>query len=605
MLATGLIPPALAAPPGLKDLDPSSIPKFTNQLDGPPAVFTPTTMLDPTNGLMTDHYSIIASEFYQQILPTVDQQGRPTGLPATKVWGYGGLAHDAVTGKQLGFVRSSPSPTIEAVQGRPANVAWINSIYTPYLYAADSSIDINNQNNTGTAIYPVTTTVHVMGMESSSMYDGHPYSWVTWNGLHGPEYYTYKRTMPNAAVYHYDNVQSPATLYFHDRAIGLTRSNCYSGLSGFYILRDMDNATSLLLPSGKYDVPLSIQDRNFYADGTLKLPTQNLPGPNDTAAWVREFMGNVITVNGLAWPNMDVDRGIYLLRLLDGSGARWYDLALSNGMAFTVLAKDGYYLDAPLRTNRIILAPGERADILVDFSSFDSGTKIALRNSASAPYPFGKGADANTGVVMQFTVGPESGYQAISLPSGVDSMADYVASDEPVAERYFTLLDFIGEAGDSMATLDGQLFRSGISELPKVGTTELWHIVDSTRSSHLIEVGLAHLKVVSRQGFSDRYDYAWLAANGGKLPFKNPTVNIDMTGYLLGTAYAPSAIDTGWRDCVVVNPGEVVTVLVRFAPVDGRTAFAFDPTIGPTYIWYSHILDHEENEMMRQIEPGW
>jgi spore coat protein A, manganese oxidase len=609
MLATGMMPIVSAASSQTGGLDPASIPKFVNQLEGPPPVFTPTTTTDPATGLLTDYYSIIESEFYQQILPQYDAEGRPTGLPATLVWGYGGMAHDAVTGQQLGFVRGAPSPTIEAVQGTPVNVAWINSIYTPYVYAADPDIDIAaDQNNTETAIYPVTTTVHLMGSENSAMYDGHPYSWVTWNGLQGPDYYSYVRSTPNAAVYHYDNQQSAGTLWFHDRSIGLTRSNCYSGLTGTYILRDMQDAIALQLPSGKYDMPLSIQDRNFFSDGSLKLPTQNLPDPNVSmgGVWLREFYGNVITVNGLAWPNMDVDRGVYLLRVVDGSDARWYDLSLSNGMAFTVLAKDGSYLSAPLSVNRLVLAPGERVDILVDFSTLAPGSKLVLRNSAPAPYPAGNGTDAQTGVVMQFTVGTQLGYQPQTLPADITALNRDIVSDAPVRERNFTLFDFLGESSDVMATLDGQLFRGNVSEFPQVGTTELWHIVDSTRNSHLIEVGLAHLQVVSRQSFQEsRYDQVWMALNGGKFPFDHPTLNPDLQGYIFGTPYAPSAIDQGWRDCVVVNPGEVLTILVRFAPVDGRTTYAFDPTIGPNYIWYSHVLDHEENEMMRQIGPEW
>jgi spore coat protein A len=89
-------------------------------------------------------------------------------------------------------------------------------------------------------------------------------------------------------------------------------------------------------------------------------------------------------VNGLAWPNMNVDKGQYALKILDGSDARWYDLSMSNGMQFTVIAADGNYLRSPVTTTSLTVAPGERFDVVVDFSDFVAGAEITLINKASA-----------------------------------------------------------------------------------------------------------------------------------------------------------------------------------------------------------------------------
>ncbi len=587
------------------DLDPLLIPKYINQLDGPPPVFVPTTTIDPASGELTDYYSIVETEFLQQMLPRYDQYGIETGFPMTPVWGYGGIAKDALTGQPLGFVRSTPSPTIESTRYTPANVAWINGIFTPYVFAADSTIDpVDDGGDSSTSRYPVTTTVHLHGGETQANYDGHPESWTSWNGLHGPDYETYARSVPNAAVYHYDNDQSPGTLWFHDRAVGMTRSNAYSGLSGFYIIRDPGDPISQVLPSGKYDMPLSIQDRNFYTDGTLKLPTENKRPPSEPAYWVGEFFGDVVVVNGKVWPNMNVDRGQYLFRVLDSSNSRWFDISMSNLMPFVVIAKDGEYLRNPVSVTSLSVAPGERYDILMDFSSYAPGTKIRVTNSASAPYPNGAPADPDSnGRIMQFTVGEDPGFSPNVLPGTLNRFVDDLSNvDGPLVERTFTLFDFVGERGDSNSLLDGQLFRSPMSELPLVGSTEIWRIVDSTDSSHIIRISLASMLLVSRQGIDvDAYDADWLEINGGRVPYAQPTRNLNLTGYLQGEASGPLPVDRVWGDSMVVHPGEVVTFLVRFAPVDGRESFGFDPTEGPSYIWYSHILDHEEDEMMRQF----
>jgi spore coat protein A, manganese oxidase len=602
-----------------KDLDPSLIPKFANQLTGPPPVFIPTKILDPVSGEMTDYYSIIETEVDQQILPAYDSEGNPTGLGSTKVWTYGGLARDAVTYEELGFVRGTPSATIEATRGVPVNVAWVNGIVSPLSYAVDPTIDPTNSGGTsfnisgyndptrvseGAAIFPVTTTTHLQGGEVSSKYDGVPYSWVSWNGFHGSDYSTYARTLPNSAVYHYDNDQAPGTLWFRDRAFGMTRSNVYSGLSGFYILRDPADQIPQYLPHGKYEMPLSIQDRNFHADGSLKLPSETPVQTGTSSSWLSQYYGDVILVNGLAWPNMNVDRGQYTFKILDGSDARWYDLSLSNGMPFTVIAADGNYLRNPLTITSLTIAPGERYDVLVDFSICPPGTEITLTNRARTPYPNGSPVDpTNDGVVMKFTVGGGSGYISRVLPKILNPNLDEVAAlGSSGVQRSFTLVDYVGQIGNSMSMLDGQLYKSSITEYPKAGTEEIWRIIDVTENSHQIHVDLVGIQVLSRQRIdAEGYRTGWLAANGGSLPLVNQTRNIDLQAYLLGEPVSPAPIEDGLRDSVRVDPGEVVTILVRFAPADDRSSYPFDPSGGPTYIWNSNIFDHDDNEMMRQF----
>jgi FtsP/CotA-like multicopper oxidase with cupredoxin domain len=110
---------------------------------------------------------------------------------------------------------------------------------------------------------------------------------------------------------------------------------------------------------------------------------------------------------------------------------------------------------------------------------------------------------------------------------------------------------------------------------------------------------LANFQVVSRQTYDQAaYDADWLALNG-PLPFNHPTMNVNLNNYLTGTPVGPTALEQGWKDTIQINPGEVLTIIVRFAPVDGSGSYPFDVTAGPDYVWHCHIVDHEDQDMIR------
>jgi FtsP/CotA-like multicopper oxidase with cupredoxin domain len=256
-------------------------------------------------------------------------------------------------------------------------------------------------------------------------------------------------------------------------------------------------------------------------------------------------------------------------------------------------------------TTSFTVAPGERYDVLVDFSGYAPGTEILLKNKADAPYGYGKPTDPETnGVIMKFTVGEQKGYAPNHLPETLNpSMAPIPDPGTAFVQRTFTLKDYLGESGDLMALLDGQLYKAQLSEYPKAGTTEIWNIVDATRDSHQIHISLANIQLVSRQRiYVTSYAKDWITINGGYLPFTNLTENVDISKYYTSNPIGPTPLERGWKDSIDINSGEVVTIMVRFAPADGRLNYSFDPTEGPNYIWYSNVFDHEENEMMRQFK---
>jgi hypothetical protein len=183
-------------------LDPTTIPKYIDQLVIPP-VYVPTYSFDFKTHKLTQNYHVDMSEFYEQILPTVDALGNPTNFPQTKVWGYGGYAKDAVTGKFLGYFRNSPGATFETIRGIPAKVTWQNKITTSHLFAVDPTLHWANPNNMPMMIdppfpafppgfadaqYPVPLVTHLHGGEVKSDFDGGPEQWWTWNGLRGDDY---------------------------------------------------------------------------------------------------------------------------------------------------------------------------------------------------------------------------------------------------------------------------------------------------------------------------------------------------------------------------------------------------------------------------------
>lgn len=587
-------------------LDPLSIPKWENTITGPPPVYAETS---------SNRYVVNAFQFNQTILP-------PSMGLQTTVYGYGGLAKDAVTGQSLGYIRNSPGPSFETEKDTPIRVTYVNDLRGSHMFAIDPTIMWANPNNMAmpsspfagfppgypTAQSPVPMCVHLHGGEVPAAVDGGPDAWFTSDGKHGSEYYTAEPTDINAAVYQYPNSQEATTLWYHDHAVGMTRLNVVAGLAGFYLLRDSDDPIAPLLPQGKYEVPLVIQDRNFNDDGTFDFPIAPT-NPDVHPYWGPEFFGDTIMVNGLVWPEMNVDRGAYRFRLLDGSNARFYNLSFSNGMPFTIIGSEGGYLKSAVNVNSILIAPAERFDVIVDFSNIAPGTSVTLLNDASAPFPDGDPVDpATTGQIMRFDVGNTSAPGAQALPDVLNPTlaGAFPNLPTPSLNRSLVLTEVMGDGGPLELLLNGQKYDAAISELPRQGSTEEWIVANPTADTHPIHLHLVQYQVVKRQQYDAVGHYnAWLlansaAGNGAAPPWSGPTVSVDVTPYLFGPEMLPDPTEQAWKDTVKMNPGEVTWIRTRFASQDG-TPFSFDPTIG-YYVWHCHIIDHEDNEMMRKYQ---
>jgi spore coat protein A len=583
----------------VQPLDPKRIPKYVNQLVIPPA-YLPSVLRQPISGEVIGHaYQIEASEFQQQILPA--------GFGTTKVFGYGGVIQDPHTGRAV-YYRSAPGPTFEAVRGIPVHVQWINNITGPHFLPVDPTLDWANPNSVGAPVpptppfppgfpqaqYPVPIVPHLHGGEDPSYYDGNPDAWWTADGKTGMAFTT--------NTYTFLNVQQPTTLWYHDHTMGITRLNNYAGLSGLYVIREINDPIAPYLPGRENEIPLIIQDRSFHTDGSLLYDTVGA-NPSVHPYVVAEFFGNTIMVNGKVWPNLNVKPQQYRFRVLNGSNARFYHFHLSNQQKFIQIGSDGGYLPQPAELSSLMLAPAERADILIDFSSLAPGTTVILRNTANAPFPDGTAPDPETvGQIMQFTVIQDTVIPPKKLPPVLNNIPRLT----PTKTRLLTLFELEGPINPLKVTLDGQLYRNPATELPQAGTTEDWQVANLTEDTHPIHLHLVQFLLVSRQKFrSDDYLKDWQKLNQTTYPGTPPYFVKPKTPpihpYLQGEPIAPPPSERGWKDTIQMNPGEVTTIRVRFTSQDG-SPYPFDPSLGPGYVWHCHMLEHEDNEMMRPLK---
>ena len=463
-------------------------------------------------------------------------------LPPTRIWGYNGIF---------------PGPTFHVFRDQPIRVLWKNDLPTRHFLPIDHTV-----HGAGLDVPNVRTVVHLHGGSTPDTSDGYPEAWFT-KGFQqlGPFF-----TNP---VYEYPNRQAATNLWYHDHAMGITRLNIYAGLAGMYIIHDVEER-SLGLPNGSFDLPLIIQDRSFHQDGSLYYPSEpNPPVPGVSPSVIGEFFGKVNLVNGKVWPYLEVEPRKYRFRILNGANARFYRLALSHGVPFTQIGTDQGLLPRPVPVTRVLVAPAERVDVVVDFSR-SSGEVITLTNDAPSSYPNGKLPNSKTtGVIMQFRVKEELSHEEKSVIPG--SLGKFETMNEHQANNQRNLL--LNMRNDSynrsLHLLNNQLWSDPITEKPRLGDVEIWSLVNITNNTHPIHLHLIRFQILDRQPFDkDLYDQKGIIVPTG--PRKKPKEN-----------------ECGWKDTVKANPNEITRIIMKFAPYAGL------------FVWHCHLLEHEDYEMMR------
>lgn len=487
--------------------------------------------------------------FYRVTMKEVTQQLH-RDLPLTKVWGYNGMY---------------PGPTFEVRRNQPIYVKWENKLpFEHLLKVVDHTV-----HGAGPDKPSVRTVVHLHEGRVRPEYDGYPEAWFTRDFENvGPKFVS--------KIYYYPNCQRPATLWYHDHALGITRLNVYAGLAGFYILRDKEEE-QLNLPSGKFEIPLVIQDRMFDSEGQLFYPSQppqnpppapTLPNPSV----IPEFFGDTILVNGKVWPYLDVEPRKYRFRILNGSNARFYRIALNNNQTFTQIGTEGGLLEQPVQNiSDFILAPAERVDVIVDFSGHEN-ERIILTNSALAPFPNGTGQPLSDDLkqIMQFRVKQHvSKPDHSEIPSPLSCMETLVAPPNVIVRKN-TLIESMDGFGRLKLLLNNKEWHRPITETPKNGDIEIWELYNMTEDTHPIHLHLVTFQILDRTTFTGD-------PNGTDLVIVEPRQQ-------------PALYERGWKDTVRANPHEVTRIIVRFGPFTG------------IYPWHCHIIEHEDHDMMRPFE---
>jgi spore coat protein A, manganese oxidase len=519
---------------------PATIPKFVDELPIP-------TVLQPVSkGNEYDYYEV-------EMKPAKHKFHRDFG--EALVYGYNGMY---------------PGPTFETMKGHPVRVKWINNLPLKHFLPVDKTLEdaIDSPE--------VRTVVHLHGANVAPDSDGHPEAWFTRN-------FEYTGAKYCRQVYEYPNQQQATTLWYHDHAMGVTRLNLYAGLAGFYLIHDF-NEQSLDLPTGKYDIPLMIQDKSFRTDGSLFYP-DNLTPRNQFVhpSVVRAFIGNTMVVNGKVWPYLNVEPRKYRFRMVNASNSNGFTFKLSNGQSFWQLGTDGGLISVSKHIQKFPLDPAERIDVIIDFSGLE-GQIITLQTEE---LDLQGNPEIHKREVMQFRVGSKGG-DNITLPQNLRPF-DKLEEGKAIKTRRIVMTQETDEFGRVKLTLNNLEFSDPATEFPEYDTIEIWEFANPVFNpnspigippniSHPIHLHLAQFQVLSRQQFNVNTFNANQWINNG-------------TGIDFGTnpVLAPDPSEIGWKDTVRVEAGQVTRIIVHFKNYTGE------------YVWHCHILEHEDYEMMRPL----
>lgn len=449
--------------------------------------------------------------------------GDPTG-----VWRFHAVVNKGNSARIIEIPGSYLGPIIKVHQGEKVRIRFNNAI-------AEESI------------------VHWHGLHVPAIMDGHP---------------RYVISQGQSYLYEFEVNNRAGTYWYHPHPHGRTGPQVYRGLAGLFLVSD-EEEQAVGLPEGEHDVPLVIQDRTFD-------PGNQLVYMSGHVEQVTGFLGDLIMVNGLPDFTLPVSTGAYRLRLLNGSNSRIYKLAWEDGRPLTIIGSDGGLLERPVHRRYAFLSPGERVEVWADFSDTPVGYKTSL---LSLPFDAGGmgGGRMGRGMMMGGRMG-----QNQNLPNGASfsvfkvkvtqaSKTDYrlpetLSEIGPVRPRdavnYFRPRQFYLTMRHMQWTINGRVFQMeevADDEIVQLGSKEIWEfyntgggMMDMMNMPHPIHLHGKQFRVIERSGVMHE-------------------------GY----------VDEGWKDTVLLMPGERIRILVDFEDYPGM------------FLYHCHNLEHEDMGMMR------
>jgi FtsP/CotA-like multicopper oxidase with cupredoxin domain len=642
-------------------LDPLAVPKFVTPLLIPPVMPRAGTITQ-TGGKNVDYYEISLRQIAQQILPAGLGKTTVWGYGAVSSASRRGLLlHNAPSLTiEAQWNRPVRVKWINDLVDGSGN-------YLPHLLPVDPTLHWANPPGGATGrdtrptftatpgryTGPVPVVTHVHGAQDvGDESDGYAEAWFLPDAKNIPAAYARVGTWydffkgkarakfgvdwgPGFATFQYPNSQRASTIWYHDHALGMTRLNVYAGPAGFYIVRggpagdnaalDRRTGRPAVLPGPAprendrfppnktyYEIPLAIQDRSFNQDGSLFYPDTRaffdgitgpfLPDSDVSPLWNPEFFGNCITVNGNTWPYLAVERRRYRFRLLNGCQARFLilDFASIPGVRVWMIGNEGGFLAAPVdltgaNGNRL-LGPAERADVIVDFTDVPAGSYVLGNLGPDEPFGGGEpGGDFDladpdaTGQIMQFRVvpavaaDPTTPPEFLALPALGTLPAPSVTRPVALLEEMSMAFEdapaatMLGTVGGDPNTGPGvwamRMWADPVTENPDPGAVELWELYNGTADAHPMHLHEVFFRVIDRQNII--------------VDEENSSFQVDAAS----PPAPPNPWEDGWKDTVIAYPGQVTRVQMRFGA-------------GGQFVWHCHIVEHEDNEMMRPYRVG-
>ncbi len=462
----------------------------------------------------------------------------------------------AITGSAAYYTVRMRRGLAEIIPGVQTPIAGYNGIYPgPTFVAQPGRTDVVRfVNELG-----FETSVHQHGGHNPAIYDGYP-SDLTKDGQTPFAFKDYQ--YPNEATGFLetsgpDDNDNPSTAWYHDHALDITGPNVYAGLAGFFPSFDSFEAglvSRSVLPAAPFDLGLAIQDRRFNADGTLFYNPFEHDG----------FLGDVLVVNGKAQPFLQVEPRKYRFRLLNGSNARIYMLALSNGAPFLQIGLDAWLLPRAVSQKQLLFGMARRFDVVIDFAPLKGQT-----------------------------------FYLVNLIDQQDGRGPGGTSDNPTLSPPGTpLLEF--RVGNEVTTRDvpdatiqnGDPLRAHTKILPtEIVTTRRWEFVRSQGAWQINDqfYDPGRIDAHVRLGTAER----WILKNGGG-GWWHP-IHIHLEAHQLVSLNGRAIPPDQWtkRDTTLLGPGDEAEVFIRFRDFD---------TIQLPIVFHCHNIEHEDMRMMAQFD---